>query len=178
MPEAKPKQVKVRKITPAERKKSELAENKIRREFTGDEMRRIAQTMAERSLHIKELEDEKAAIAAQYKSRIETARSEMSEAANRITAGFEIVKRECVVVYNPGKGSKDLFNPADGTFIANAPMEEPDFQRELRLTKDAAKKQAESKSAKKPTPDQKPNGKAGEPAMSKEAQAAKKDAKE
>lgn len=177
MSEAKNKTTaKPRKITPAERKKSELAENKIKKEFTGDEIRSLAEAMAERSVSIKELEDEKSTVAAQYKARIETARSEMQEAANRITAGYEIVKRECLVVYNPGKAMKDLFNPANGEFIASVPMEEPDFQRELRLSKDKANAQKKAAPG-NPTPDKKPNGKAGEPAMSKEAQAAKKDAK-
>lgn len=160
----KTKTAKPRKITPAERKKSELAQNKIRRNFDGPEIRRIAQAMAASSLNIQELDAEKSAIASQYKSKIETAKSEMQESANKITAGFEIVTRECLVVYRAGKSEKDLFNPANGAFLSTEPMDEPDFQRELRLSRDADKSKGKAAA-----------GKPGEPDTAAEAQAGAKD---
>lgn len=161
-PAAKP-----RKITKAERAKAELANNKIRRDFDPPEIRRIAQAMASHSLNIQELESEKSAIASQYKSKIDTAKSEMQEAANKITAGFEIVTRECLVVYRPGKSEKDLFNPANGEFLAVEPMDEPDYQRELRLSKEAAKGKAAKGKERASEP--------GEPDTSAEKNAIKKE---
>jgi hypothetical protein len=156
---------KARKITKTERAKAELAQNKIRRNFKGEEIKSIAQNMAAKSIVIQELDAEKSAVAAQYKSRIDTAKSEMQEAANKITAGFEIVSRECLVVYRPASGEKDLFNPETGEFITAEPMAEPDFQRELRLSKET------NKGAKGKTRAALP----GEPDTTAELAAAKKD---
>jgi len=160
---AKPK---VRTITKAEKAKSELSRNKIRRDFEPREIREIAQAMAAHSLEIQELEAEKSAVASQYKSKIDTAKSEMQEAANRITAGFELTNRECLVVYRPRQGEKDLFHPQTGVFITAEPMAEPDFQRELRLSKTPKKNAAEGKE---------PAAKPGEPDTSAEKKATSKE---
>jgi hypothetical protein len=166
MKTAKTESAKARKITKAERGNSELSQNKLRRDFNSDEIRTLAQSMAGHSVSIQEIEQEKSAIAAQYKSKIETAKSEMQEAANKLIAGFEIVNRECLVVFRPTKREKDLFDPATSEFISSEPMTEPDFQRELRLHKARTKPAAGQKgSAANP----------GEPDPAAEAAAAAKD---
>lgn len=123
------------KLNAAEREAATKSRERIRRDFTTEELKRFGKELADNHRKAAEVEGERKAAAAQFKSRMDTLCAESDELANKLSAGFEFVKEETLVLYRPKDREKDIFELETGEFIETAPMDNADFQAQLKIEK-------------------------------------------
>jgi len=77
--------------------------------FTRDELQEISTELANKTQEQRSLEDEKKSITSTYGSRINEAKEQISQAANKVASGYDLRQIDCKVEYHvPKEGVKTL----------------------------------------------------------------------
>lgn len=98
----------------------------LRHEYDDAELRRLAETLAHHVEQKAALEQEKKAIAADYKAKVDEESALITGLSSRISSGFEMTPTICIVLIDKQAGLKRYF-PADS---------DPDKLEELEAIKD------------------------------------------
>ena len=116
--------------TPEIKKTTQL----LRCVLTPDETIAAGKELAEATSELKELEEEKSNIVANFKARSTEKEARITVLTNRIRSGYEYRNVECQTTYDsPEEGKKQTVRSDTGEITATEPMTEEEKQRNLPL---------------------------------------------
>jgi hypothetical protein len=108
----------------------------VKKDLTDKDVGVLARSNSQRHLRLGELELQLKAATKDYKSKMDTEKTEINRVNNLISAGFEMVEANALVIFFPDERIKKFYYPTAkqgvvGDFIREEPMQESDFHRNL-----------------------------------------------
>jgi predicted nuclease with TOPRIM domain len=111
---------------------------RLKHQLTTEEKRELSESMADNQAKLEELEDEKKAVASDYKSRIETVQGEIRRESNTYRQGWDLRDIQCCEVQNFSKGTVTVNRLDTGEVIKSRPMTHDERTLELPFEEEAA----------------------------------------
>lgn len=99
--------------------------------FTPEELREIAEKMAESTQKLQSLEEEKKAVAASFKEQCEQVQLVMRRAARKYRLGYEMRNVECVVQRDYDALTITYIRKDTGVLVETRPMN--DVEKQMRI---------------------------------------------
>ena len=99
--------------------------------FTEVEKKQIAQDLANKSLEIQALEDEKKAVMSSFKAKIDAATATVNLSATHLSRGRMQKFYKCTLEFDRAKKLRLWKEVENGTVIKTEPMQSQDFQLKL-----------------------------------------------
>lgn len=104
----------------------------LRYEFTQDELRERAKSLAMNVQRQTQSQEEQKAAQAQFKERLERFSSEIGKLSRDINNGWEMRNILCAVQYNsPAQGTKSIIRHDTGELVREMPMSKHEMQENL-----------------------------------------------
>lgn len=111
---------------------------RLKHQLTTEEKRELAESMADNQAKLEELEDEKKAVASDYKSRIETVQGEIRRESNTYRQGWELRDIQCSEIQDFDKGIVTVVRLDTGEEVKVRPMTHDERTLELPFEEEAA----------------------------------------
>jgi len=99
--------------------------------FTDREKQEMGKALAEGMQQLMDLKEEKAAVMAEYGSRLKRMNLDMAEIAQKLRNGFEMREGVIDVVYDYGAGTATYFNPFDDSIMRSRRLTQEEMQKSL-----------------------------------------------
>ena len=110
----------------------EFSNEFIKHEFTENEKKEIAVEMAQKVSELQQAEDNKKAIASDFKSQIDGIQANVNSAATKLNNGYEMRTIKCEVVPNWDKKVWEYWRIDTDTIAKTKPMTANDLQMKLQ----------------------------------------------
>lgn len=120
---------------PEENRRIQACTQRLRYNFSKDEIFEKGKTMAHLSSELSDLEEEKKAVASDFKAKIEAKKASISLMGNHINNGYEYREVECEVTMNdPTPGMKTVVRKDTNEVVETIPMESYEMQFKIEFT--------------------------------------------
>lgn len=104
--------------------------------FTPDEITQKSQQLARACKDRSAIEDEKKAVMANFKSKIDSATAEVNLLSNQISNGYEYLTKTCEVIKNFDSGKREYFY--EGVLVGTEKLRPSDYQEVIEFAEDPA----------------------------------------
>jgi len=100
--------------------------------FSDEEISEMSKDLAYKSKELEQLESAKKSLTAEFNSKIQSAKTEISRLANNINNGFDFREIECEVIYDePTEGLKTIKRLDTNQVISIEKMTPDEMQRDI-----------------------------------------------
>lgn len=127
--------VKRKSLAELEKKNLEVVDVWDRYVFTEEEKKEISKKLATENQNKQRLEEEKKAVASNFKAKIDTAISKVNLFASQVTNGYEHRTFKCFRYLNFAKKVREFYSIETGELIQEEAFTQEDFQRRLNFNK-------------------------------------------
>ncbi len=127
--------VKKKKVADLEKKDLEVVDVWSKYEFTEDEKRELSKRLANENQNKQRLDDEKKAVASNFKAKIDSAISSINLFASQISNGYEHRNFRCFKLLNFNRKMREFYDVDSGELIKEEPFLPGDYQMKLNVGK-------------------------------------------
>lgn len=107
------------------------SEQSVKHNFSGEEKKELAKTIAEKVSKKHEVEDDKKATMSSFKSTLDTLEMEINSCANKIQDGYEMRLMECREERDYKRKVVNFYRIDTGELVQQRPMSSDEMQLQL-----------------------------------------------